>query len=437
MILRTCVVVFLFSGALFCADEPADETTPASSAHLLEKIETLQEEFRIFKKEVEAELDNTGLRSLLDEHLEIGGELELELVDSQNESNATGMPDTEEASPHLQIDKIRISPIVRFTKRNAPIFVSIEGDLDFLDDSNRDVTVKEFYANFEARNTETIESRLRIGRDDMFAAPGRDTEFWPLVATAFYRQEELGFLWRTEMWDNEDHVQGRWSIHLSLSNGTTIDDNEPGKDESFEMLGQSTRMGDGTAALRKYGFGIQWEKCWLEADREYFDKIDTDALVFYYNDSMGSDDESFAAGNTPLGIHSSGKDGKELWGVNGCFQVGELEFRGQYMEGRDGALKRKGGYVQASYEFKFDTPLIKEYYISAIQPVVRYGELRVDAPRTINNALTWDRQRWTFAVITELRNRVLLKTEYALNDEETGGSDPDTDELLVQLEFSF
>jgi hypothetical protein len=160
-------------------------------------------------------------------------------------------------------------------------------------------------------------------------------------------------------------------------------------------------------------------------------------MVFYYNDEMGSDDDLFTAANPDLGIIAGGRDRKELWGVNGILQVGELEFLGQYIEGCDGGLERTGGYLQASYDLEFDTPLIKGYFISQIKPIVRWGALRVDAPRMIDSALTWDRKRWTFGIITELRNRVLLKTEYAVNEEETGGSDPDTNELLIQLELSF
>ena len=118
-----------------------------------------------------------------------------------------------------------------------------------------------------------------------------------------------------------------------------------------------------------------------------------------------------------------------------------VKWDGRYVAGisKVGALKRTTGYGEAAYQVEFEEPLVFGQLIRSVTPLVRYGWLDVDTdrPPDPDNTLTWDRQRWTLGVITEVRRTLLLKIEYCFNDEDTGDGDRDTNELLVQLEIFF
>ncbi len=439
------------------APAPAEETKHAQPAvrprddDLRARLEKLEIELGELKEELEDEKDQKGFISFLKERFDMGGEIEIEFVEAESEWNpATDAPSRSEDSPFMRIDKIRLSPMIRFTKNSAPISVIAQGDLDFLSDTGR-ARVKELYVTFEGLHTEWAASRLRIGLDDRFMRPDCETEFWPLAATTFWRRETLGLFWRTQLGDQKDAL-GEWDLLASLTNGSALDDREPGEGEDdFVVISQDARTGFGESELREIGVGLGWEKRWCDrGDAGFLGRIETEFLGFYYNDSLGDDDLAFysssfnaldtdviwsgSSGGTPRAIN-----GREMWGGNALLTVGGLWVLGHVAHGRDGKLKRKTGYVETAYEWEFPDPLLMGEYIRSVTPLVRHGWLRSDLPREPSNTLTWDRERWTVALLTELRRNVMLKVEYVFNEEDIGGGlgDPDTDELLIQLELTF
>lgn len=418
--------------------QPSDNAAPAPYEKRMAEMEREMAKLKAKTKVLEDELNSPGMRSILDEHFELGGEIELEWVDTQKESNQTVMPQNDEDTPYLRVDKVRLSPFVRLTKKKAPIVISVAGAIDYKGNSANSVRIKEMHATFEGRHTPSMESRFRIGLEDRFIAMNRETEYWPLAATAFWRNESLGFFWRTELWDNDD-PSGRWAIYASLTNGYVLDTKAAGEDDAFELLSHDSRMGGSESALREYGFGLGWDKRWLSKDdARWIEAINSSVMIYYYNDSLGDDDDTFGVNNPVLGLNTSNLNGKELYGINAVVEVGPLETKCQLIHDRTGRMRRKAGYVEGSYGLEFEKPLIMDYYLSEIKPVVRYGWLKVsDVARNPQYPITWDRTRWTLGIVTEIRKHLLLKTEYTINDEKTGGSDPDTNELLVQLEIKF
>jgi hypothetical protein len=437
----------------------------ASEAEVRKRLglDEIEAKLAALSEEVDDIKGDTGFRSLLDESFDLGGEVEIEMVDAQSEWNPnTQKPSRAENSPYMRIDKIRLSPRIRITKKDAPIVITAEGDLDFLSDTGR-ARVKEYYLDFEAVHADWAASRLRVGQDDRFMRPDHDTEFWPLAATTFWRRETIGVFWRTELWDDED-LTGEWSIHASVTNGNAFDDREPGEGEDdFVIVSHDTRTGFGESELREYAVGLGWQKRWRDPkDGDLLGRIETDLLGFYYNDSMGDDDEAYladsfpelnpfagggAVGTNPVWTGDGAGNaivrqlrGRELWGGNAVLEVGELTVTAHVVRGRDGGIKRKSGYVEGAYKIAFTDPLLLGDYIDWVMPLVRYGWLDSNIPRIPTNTRTWDRRRWTVALLTRVRRNLILKTEYAFNEEKIGGvnpKDPNTNEFLVQLELTF
>ena len=76
-------------------------------------------------------------------------------------------------------------------------------------------------------------------------------------------------------------------------------------------------------------------------------------------------------------------------------------------------------------------------YLRAIQPLFRYGEYCTNQTPDVDKPLTWNRKRYTLALLNHIEERLILKLEYAINDEETGGEKPDNNEFLAQIEYKF
>ena len=104
----------------------------------------------------------------------------------------------------------------------------------------------------------------------------------------------------------------------------------------------------------------------------------------------------------------------------------------------DGALDRLGWTAEASYKWKLPGVVRHERrYLTALRSIFNYSRLEVDLPHVVTDARTWDREKYIFALITDLSKNMKLKLEYAINDETTGGDDVNNDEFVAQLELKF
>ena len=75
--------------------------------------------------------------------------------------------------------------------------------------------------------------------------------------------------------------------------------------------------------------------------------------------------------------------------------------------------------------------------LKSLEFLLRYEQYNVDLLRAPTDSRTWDRQTTTLAVTSEIVSGFKVKTEYYINDEDTGGADVANDEFLVQLEVKF
>jgi hypothetical protein len=434
----TVFLLVLVAGEALAAD--------GGDAALEDRVRLLEAQLGEMREDLKEASEEPGFLSALEERLSFGGEFRIQLVDSQNEP---GPPSSTEAEPHLRIDRVRLEPRVQFTGKSSPLDIFAQGQFDFVSDEGGSTKVKELYAVFSGRHAEWAGSELKIGLEDRFIRATADTTFWPLPASAFWRQEELGLFLETDLGDRRGPL-GRLRLNCSLSNGQALDAQEAGEDsDAFPVISQEPRLGTENAALREYGFGLGWNYRWLEETPvPLVRSVDTDIMGFYFNDSLTDADLGFYRDNLQdvdssliwadrAALEVVDVRGKELYGANAEVDLGDLVVAGQWIEGRDGKVRRRGGYVEATYGIELATPLVMEAFIREVTPLVRYEWLSTNLPRTPSNTLTWDRRRWALGLIVEVRKNVNLKTIYAFNEERTGDGDPDTNELVVQLELMF
>lgn len=418
--------------------------------------------------------------------LEFGGKLELNLVDTASErSTVLGGP-TENPDTHLVFDRLRLEPEIDIGRG-----ISITGQLDFL--SDEDSFIKEAVFEWEYDPEWWYEIHAQIGLDDTFIHKGPDarvTESYPLLGDAFWRDEEIAVIWeftlghlrgvpvpevppegagaeylpRSEFTSSTEHAPfdfannpGVIRLNLSLGDGQSLDSHSVNKDgaDLQRVIHDDRRVEDGLA-LRHLGAG-------LTVERDFRELGEIGLQVFYFNDELNDDDINFLQQNltifddltnAPLsGYGVSGSETKYRYGATLSYHLEAYHFLYesvmdtqpgdglylvfQYMEARDGKLERDGWYAQGSYRFSFAQPLLCERYIRYIEPFVRFGELEADIVKIPSLPLTWDREELVFGAVVEVAKHILMKAEYAIHDEKTGGSDVNNDELLVQMLITF
>jgi len=440
-------VVWAMTTARGADPEPRPEVSLEERLQvLLKEIDELAAEIKKQKPE-QGKKEDTGFLSLVDERFDLGGQVKFLLVDPQSEpdfSDARG-----EDGPHMRLERVRLSPRIRFTGKKDPISIIAQGDLDFLarDPAEVRARVKEFHVTFEGAPLDWLDCRLRVGLDDRFMRPPHETELWPLAGTSFWRREAVGLFFRTRAGELRS-FWGRLGLMASLTNGYKLNDKESGETiDRFNMIGEKGRLGEGDSELREYGFGLGWEKRWRDEDTGGFlDRIETSVQGFYYNDSLADDEQSYFSGltgNSDRLLDPGGNltiRGRELWGANVVVEIGEFRVVAHAVRGRDGRLRRTAGFVAVNYRYKFAQPLLLGRYIRWIKPLVRYGGVNANLRREPTDSRTWDRSRWTVGFITELRKHVLFNVEYAFNREHVGGlnpTDPNSNELVLLLELRF
>ena len=358
---------------------------------------------RVGKLEAQAaeQKDKGTLWSDRGEEIQFSGRVEMEYRDTERETDyyrqSTANPDGT-----FQFDKAVLQVDVKFTR-----------DIDALlrlDMYENDARIKEAYLDWEHL---PIHSRVRVGLQDVFWRPSRITEVYPLPGAAFWRSRDLGIDWRWQL----DPVYG----HLAVYNGLPLADHEIGEDESFPMIRDDFANVD-MNNNKVLGAGLGWKQGWT-------DDLSTDVLVFAALGDISHEDREFLAlafppltlpGYTLAGYPADGDSDRLRAGINALLEWRELRLFGQYMTAEDGALERDAWYVEAAYRFQSGRK-----YFRSFRPLVRYGEIENDLPANPFSSLTWDRHRWTLALITEVAKNIELKAEYYWNLEDTGVGDID------------
>ncbi|MFT5206861.1 MAG: hypothetical protein ACI9CF_000602 [Candidatus Omnitrophota bacterium] len=335
--------------------------------------------------------------------IELGGEVEIEIVDTEDDV-ATGEPEQ-----HMQIDKVRLELEVQINED-----MRFEADIDFADGG---VDLDEYYFIFQNL---PLNSTLQVGLDDRFFKGPRGTERYPLAANAFWRDEELGLLWEAEV--NDVYIA------FSLSQGLELDTRDIGEDDStgdaYALIHDDSR-GAAYNGFHEFSGGLGYEFDLGEAGQ-------LEILAWGLISKLSNADKAFLT--TSLNNYSSTDDDQTRIGLNFEYSIGSLGLAGQFIDARDGDFDRYAWYLQPTFDF---TLPVDWKYGTEQQLLFRYGQLMIDNDATFNLPGTWDREEYTFALITQIAENMKLKTEYTIAEEETGARDINNNELMLQLEYQF
>jgi len=355
------------------------------------------------EKEASGGLVDRWLPTLRGGKFSLGGEMELEFRDTENDREIA------EAEPHLALDKLVLQPKVKVGDG-----VSLDAQLFF--QPHKKAYVNEFHVLFADLPCPVV-SYLDLGQfeREIKNHAHRTTEDYPLIGTAFWRDDEyavsVGGEWRFLYWS------------VMVGDGFKLAGAQPAEDKSYKLI-QDDRKEAGFDGLQEVDFNLGYRN-----DYGRWGKVDV--LGFYVSGELSREDVEFL--QTLPGYGMSGDDKMYRYGVGMDYRLGGWRLYGQYITAKDGRLERYGWYVQPSYKLK----LPQAEYFYGYEFLLRYGELRVDLAPDPASSYTWDRDKITLALITDVYKQVKLKTEYYVNGEDTGDAAVDNDELLVQLEVKF
>ncbi len=338
--------------------------------------------------------------SLKGKRYKLGGELEFEYVDTQDDE------EIKQPSGYFKLDKFTVTPRIQIADN-----IILQALLLFK--ANK-ASASEAHATFSGL---PLNSSLKIGLDDRFVKekPGRKTEGYPLIDTAFARDDEFAIAW------NGKRASFYWTV--SLSNGLALGQQAPGEDASYKLLHDNRQVSD-VNYNKEIGLGIGWKHS-LAGERSI------DVLTFGYIARLSREDIDVLQGMAGYG--NSGSDLNSMYGVSIENRLKSLSLNGKYIRANDGVLDRYGWFAQASYRVSLGDRKL----LTAFSPLIRYGRLAVDLPNVPADPLTWDRDMTTLALLIEIAKGVMIKTEYYLNGEATGGDNVNNDEFLVQMELKF
>lgn len=336
-----------------------------------------------------------------------GGDVELEFVDVEGPGGFSHKDLTYQKvdirSPHLRIDKAMTTTRVLYSD-----VLSYYLEMGFYDEKTK---VDRHYARLILNDYNTV---IELGKNKPIVALSRKTEAYPLIGTAFWKGREYHIATDTKFKMSDDF---KLRLSLSFAMKRPLGSDDVAEDQSFKMLvyddynpkdGQTFEYGGSLTADFKGFFAQGW---------------------YFYGKLIDDYDWKTMLSQTFSAYNSASKDHYWAGGRVG-YDKDNILLRGEYIQAKDGLLKRSGYYVDGGYT------------IGRFTPFLRYGALNLDnlAP-LIGNTLTWDRQMTAFAVLTKLHDYVTLKAEYYLLDENTGGTGVDEkvkdNQLLLQLKFEF
>ncbi len=348
--------------------------------------------------------------SLRGAKLEIGGELELEMVDSERDGRAQtdsvggDIGGTNNAFPRMSIDKIVITPRVRLSSD-----ILFKADIQFGPDKK--VKLDEAWVKISDL---PFNSWVTFGQEDPFIHVSRKTESYPILGHAFWQDEDLGVF--------TGGTQGSIYWRFSVTNGRRLADRRASEDNVFPVITDDDDNGENNGN-KQIGIGLGLNHTFKTDHR-------IDLLPFWYTSDLSTQDVAYL--NKITNYRGGSDNNQRRYGVNLNYILGGFSFFAQYMGASDGGLDRDGWYVQPAFKQKLGMSRLK-----SIEFLIRYEQYNVDLAAAPSDSRTWDRQTTTFAVFSEIVSGFKVKTEYYINDEDTGAADVANNEFLMQLEIKF
>ena len=324
----------------------------------------------------------------------IGGELEFDFVDTEND------PTVGEPDPHFVVDQLFLRHKVKFNE-NVTLFSEI-------DIKPGEAKMEQVWGKISGL---PFHSWVEAGLNRLFIAKmNRKTENRILSEMALYRKEDVGITF-----GGEPTEQFYWKA--SLTNGFKLGAISPSEDlatSSVQLLSDVRNPANAPKRLMA-GLGAGLKLRHGESAR-------LDLLPFFYTGKLSSQDMAVLkiSGNGGEAV-----DNKIRYGLNAQYDLGEFTLIGQFIKAKDGIVDRVGWFIQPSMR------------VAHLEFVYRYNDLDVDLTKSFGDGRTWDREQQVFAVITDLYPRVKIKTEYAVNSEDTGGRALNNNEFLMELEMTF
>ncbi len=345
------------------------------------------------------------------------GELELEFVDAGDGAA--------EPKGHLGWDKFVLQPKVEVSDT-----LSLDAQIYF--NPGGVVYLNEFHAKFRLSDAVLFD----VGNFERYIKDwhGRKTEEYPLLGTAFYRDD----YWQAMLAYNlpgKGEPKGFFAA-LSVGNGLEIDDKQVSTDSSYKVIHDEDTAGGGPFEEWEVGVNVGAD---LRLGAEgrlgligfyYVDRLSGDDIVDPGTDADGLDDL--------LGASYTTGDAKTRAGGGVKIEpAGGLRIASMFLTADDGGISRSAWFAEVSYKFDFEGG----GRLQGIEPVVSYGALTVDSSVAKSDALpgTWDRTKLIVGVLFHLADKMKIKLEYYVNGETTGGpiTEFDNNELMVQLEIKF
>jgi hypothetical protein len=359
----------------------------------------------------------TGFISLKGWNFDLGGELELEFVDTQN--GVRPYPNSE-PDAHFQIDQLYLYPTVRY--KDLALF---SADIAIKTGDVQTGLLEEAWARFTGIPFNTY---VEGGINDLFLANLlRKTETEILVENAFYRDDALGVRLGGKPLD--------WLYwEASVTNDFRLGTRFASEDPSFPLLADRRNVGNASGQL-DLGLTVGFNP-----NLGDYGKIDF--LPFYYHGELSDEDLAFLQAIPGYGVNSGTRD-KQRYGFNLRYDYADFTVIGQYLDAKDGALNRTGWFVQPSYVL-YQKP--NWTWFNNYELVYRYNDLNIGLAHLFDPAicggpigvrcdsLTWDRQQHVLGLIVALIDKTSLKFEYIINNETTGGPSVGNNEFLIQAE---
>lgn len=397
------ITIVLLSAGISLAQEAATEPVEQPSENKQDVLDLLRKSLSA-NSHVVVE-DKAGQAAPKSFELHFALELEYEDVENEVDSPAGR---TQEPQGYMEVDKFVLEPILRFDEKTT-----LRSELQFEFDKT---FLRRSYVTFDDL---FLNSALSIGLNCRFIRPSRKTETYPIIGTAYWRDDGFAFTL------NGEKAPVYW--YFSIGNGFNLNASKINEDNSFFII-HDDRNGGPRNDTRETGLGLGVEK-------ELGKSGKVNALAFYYDDKLTKNEVLFMQGVSGYGVSEEDKRTRSGFSID--YANGPFDFFTQYIMSVDGKLDRSGYFVQASYDFDFSKMESFKFLPDKATVLIRYNSYDVDMDKDPVDSLTWDRQALTVAGLIPLDEFMTLKVEYNFNDESTGDLPIDNDEVLLQINIYY
>jgi len=424
---------YLLSAVALCAG-----LTPIIADTVEERLSKQEKEITEIRKQLNASKgSSTGLG--FPSWFSLNGEWEWEYVDAEVDVNDSSADPTQ----HFQHDKFVLKPKITLSEN-----LYMKGEIEFGSSHSK---LEEYHAHFTGL---PMNSWIKLGLDERFSKADksfdmadRKTENYPLIGSAFWRDEQHALTWGGKTKASDD-LSVFW--RLQVSKGLELNDKDIGEvnnPTSQEMTHDDDNARDTGRSKTTYGYGLGFSFAPTESYK-------FDVAAWYFDSELNDDEKSYVTGITNYSLKDSNPDIQNVsdtqtrFGVRTTHKFNGTTLTYEYAEAEDGKFKRDGYYIQGSHAFKFN-PLIGGEFVKSIEPLVRIEEYDTNLQASFADGDTWDRDRQVYALLVGIvsndKLKATLKLEYVMNEERTGAvsgvttqsNDPDNDEFLAQFEFKF